>query len=124
MFKIQTCRLQDRHAHTILGLRSTEQLQALKAERQVPCCMQPAGLSAVGKALGALELFTDGRLHAMQVTHEKDAELAASAEHLQALEAAQRDAAESAAAREAALLAQLRWGPCSSCELLLKSGHF
>ena len=41
------------------------------------------------------------------------------AEHLQALEAAQRDAAESAAAREAALLAQLRWGPCSSCELLV-----
>ena len=52
----------------------------------------------------------------MQVTHEKDAELAACAERLQALEAAQQDAAESADARQAALSAQLRWGPCSSHE--------
>ena len=103
-----------------MGLHSAERLQALKAVRQVPWCMQPAGLSASGKALGALGLFTNGRLHAMQVTHEKDAELVSSAERLQALEAAQRDAAESVAAREAALLAQLRWGLGSRLERLLK----
>lgn len=57
-----------------------------------------------------------GPKRAMQVTHEKDAELAACAERLQALGAAHQDAAESAAARKAALSAQLRWGPCSSSE--------
>ena len=59
----------------------------------------------------------------MQVTHEKDAELASCADLLRVLEATQRDAAERATAREAALSAQLRWGRCTCCEGLSQPGQ-
>ena len=82
-----------------------------EAIRRTLGCVLSAGLSAIGDALGAfgyIQPVLNRPLHAMQVTHEKDSELATSAQRLQALEAAQHDAADSAAAREAALSAQLR----------------